>query len=64
MKHICKIDESSEGGFYTLFGWPLQPVRSIEEIIREVRPKIKIDFFYGDSDWMSSEGAQRLTRDF
>lgn len=47
-----------------MFGWPLQPIRSIEEIIRQVRPKIKIDFFYGDTDWMSNVGAKRLAEDF
>jgi abhydrolase domain-containing protein 5 len=29
MKHIVKQSECSEDGFYKLFGWPLQPARSI-----------------------------------
>jgi hypothetical protein len=57
LKQIISIDETSEGGFYTLFEWPLQPTRSIEEILRAISPKIKIDFFFGDADWMSREGA-------
>lgn len=47
-----------------LFDWPLQPARSIEEIISELKPKIKVDFLYGDQDWMQPEGAERLANEF
>ncbi len=26
--------------------------------------KIKVDFFFGDIDWMSKDGAARLEKDF
>ena len=29
-----------------------------------MKPEIKIDFMYGDEDWMQSDGARRLAREF
>lgn len=26
--------------------------------------KIRVDFFFGDQDWMSKDGAARLVKDF
>ena len=52
LKHIIDQDECSEGGFYNFFDWPLQPKRSIENIMRDQDKKkkldIRIDFFFGD----------------
>ena len=62
LKHVVSVDNTSEGGFYNIFQWPLQPVRSIEEIIKSIKPKIKIDILFGDSDWMQKDGAARLAK--
>lgn len=64
IRHIAKQSVCSEKGFYTLFSWPLQPARSIEEILKKLRPKIAIDFMYGDEDWMKPAGAHRLAQEF
>lgn len=29
-----------------------------------MKPEIKIDFMYGDEDWMQPDGARRLAREF
>ncbi|CAM6005302.1 unnamed protein product [Sphagnum balticum] len=64
LKAIAKIEDNSEHGFYVLFAWPLQPLRDIEEIMREKKIKTQIDIYFGDEDWMSKDGAKRLAVDF
>lgn len=62
LKHVIAIDNTSEGGFYNFFQWPLQPVRSIEEILKGMNSKIKVDILFGDIDWMQKDGAIRLAK--
>ena len=33
-------------------------------MLLEMKPKVKIDFLYGDEDWMQPDGASRLSKDF
>lgn len=54
---VSNLQQSSESGFYTLFKWPLQPIKCIEKMLKEKQPKIRIDFLFGDRDWMYKSGA-------
>ena len=29
-----------------------------------MKPEVKIDFLFGDEDWMQPDGANRLSKDF
>ena len=33
-------------------------------MIKQIKPQIRIDFLYGDQDWMQPTGAYRLSRQF
>ena len=33
-------------------------------MVRSIKPKIHIDFMYGDKDWMKPAGAKRLEKDY
>jgi pimeloyl-ACP methyl ester carboxylesterase len=64
IKHVSDQPECSETGFYKIFDWPLQPARSIEMIMQDIKPSIAVDFLYGDNDWMRPAGAHRLAQEF
>ena len=52
MNNFNSQPKSSEVGFYRLFDWPLVPKVTIEEIINKSNFKFKVDFYFGDQDWM------------
>lgn len=52
-------------GFYSLIEWPESPVlKSVEDVLNQLRPTIPINFFYGDDDWILQAGANRLSQEF
>lgn len=62
LKHVSNQPQCSETGFYTIFDWPLQPERSVEMIMNDIKTRIPVDFLYGDNDWMIPAGAHRLAQ--
>lgn len=60
-----KQDNVSEHGFYTLIAWPDSPVeKGIEDVLNELKLKIPIAIFNGDSDWMCLNPSKRLAKTF
>lgn len=65
IKLVSDQDVVSEMGFYSLIEWPESPVlKSVEDVLKQLRPTIPIDFFYGDDDWILQAGANRLSQEF
>jgi len=42
----------------------MNPVKSIEQIFRSKPPPFRVDFFFGEEDWMNRDGAISLAKDF
>jgi hypothetical protein len=58
---ISKITPNSERGFFKIFLFPKFGARdSIEMILTENKFPFKIEFYYGDNDWMESATARTL----
>ena len=60
LKYVLQCNSGSENAPYLFFDFPLQPKVSIESVLGQAKHKIKIDFMYGDDDYLQSQGAYRL----
>ena len=63
-RSIASMGKTSQSAMYICFEWPLRPKVSIESILRATHSSTPIEFYFGETDWMVSIGAERLCEEY